>query len=66
MKYKCLVFDHDDTVVDSTASTHYPAFLEALQILRPGTTISLDDYFRENFAPGSMQYCIGKHGMNEK
>ena len=36
MRYKCLVLDHDDTVVDSTASIHYPAFLEALKILRPG------------------------------
>ena len=25
MRYKCLVLDHDDTVVDSTASIHYPA-----------------------------------------
>ena len=31
MKYKCLVLDHDDTVVDSTASIHYPAFLEAAE-----------------------------------
>lgn len=66
MRYKCLVFDHDDTVVDSTASIHYPAFLEALKILRPGTTISLDDYFRENFDPGFMEYCTGKLGMNDE
>ena len=52
MRYKCLVLDHDDTVVNSTATIHYPAFLEALKLLRPGVTISLDDYFRENFDPG--------------
>ena len=26
MKYKCLVFDHDDTVVNSTATIHHPCF----------------------------------------
>ena len=28
MKYKCLVFDHDDTVVNSTATIHHPCFVE--------------------------------------
>ena len=45
MRYRCLILDHDDTVVNSTATIHYPAFLEALKLLRPGVTISLDDYF---------------------
>lgn len=66
MKYKCLVLDHDDTVVDSTATIHYPAFLEALKILRPEIKISLEDYFRENFAPGFIPYCTEKLGMNEQ
>ena len=66
MKYKCLVLDHDDTVVDSTADVHYPAFLEALRIMRPGVTISLEDYFRENFHPGFIEYCTGKLHMTEE
>lgn len=66
MKYKCLILDHDDTVVDSTATIHYPAFLEALKILRPETKISLDDYFKENFDPGFIPYCTEKLGMNEQ
>ena len=41
MKYKCLVLDHDDTVVESTASMHYPSFVETINILRPGLKISL-------------------------
>lgn len=65
MKYKCLVFDHDDTVVNSTATIHYPAFLEALKIMRPGVTISLEDYFRVNFHPGFTQYCTDKLGMTD-
>jgi phosphoglycolate phosphatase/pyrophosphatase PpaX len=66
MKYKCLILDHDDTVVNSTATIHYPAFLEALKILRPGVTISLDDYFKENFDPGFVPYCVNKLGMTEE
>ena len=56
LKYKCLILDHDDTVMDSTTCIHYPAFLAALDELRPGTTISLDDYFRVNFDPGFLPY----------
>jgi phosphoglycolate phosphatase/pyrophosphatase PpaX len=66
MKYKCLILDHDDTVVNSTATIHYPAFLEALKLLRPGVTISLDDYFRENFDPGFVPYCVNKLGMTDE
>ena len=29
MKYKCLVLDHDDTVVNSTATIHFPSFIGA-------------------------------------
>jgi phosphoglycolate phosphatase/pyrophosphatase PpaX len=66
MKYKCLILDHDDTVVNSTATIHYPAFLEALKLLRPGVTISLDDYFCENFDPGFVPYCVNKLGMTDE
>lgn len=65
MKYQCLVLDHDDTVVNSTATIHHPAFLEALRIMRPGMTISLEDYFRENFHPGFIEYCTDKLGMTD-
>ena len=58
--------DHDDTVVNSTATIHYPAFLEALKLLRPGVSISLDDYFRENFDPGFVPYCVEKLGMTDE
>lgn len=57
LRYKCLVLDHDDTVMDSTAHVHYPAFLEAMQVMRPGVWMTLDDYFRMNFDPGFHSYC---------
>ena len=36
MRYKCLVFDHDDTVVNSTATIHYPSFVAFLEEYYPG------------------------------
>lgn len=52
MKYKCLVLDHDDTVVNSTATIHYPAFLAFMKNARPSLTMSLEEYFALNFDPG--------------
>lgn len=58
MKYQCLVLDHDDTVTDSTAHIHYPAFLEAMRRMRPGYYVTLQDYFRLNFDPGFLDYVV--------
>jgi len=57
MKYKCLVLDHDDTVVDSTRSIHYPCFVEYLKLTRPHIKdkYTLEDYFRKNFEPGIVE-----------
>ena len=57
LKYWCLVLDHDDTVTDSTRLIHHPAFLAYLQEVRPGVTVSLEEYFRLNFHPGFLEYC---------
>ncbi len=56
LRYRCLVLDHDDTVTDSTAHIHYPAFLDVLSQMRPGVWMSLQDYFRINFEPGFLSY----------
>lgn len=52
MKYHCIVFDHDDTVVNSTATIHYPCFLEYEKIYHPGVYYSLEEFFALNFDPG--------------
>ena len=57
LRYKCLVFDHDDTVTDSTRHVHWPAFLGAMKIMRPGVYLSCEDYFRMNFDPGFVAFC---------
>ncbi|MBR6029021.1 MAG: HAD family hydrolase [Clostridia bacterium] len=57
MRYRCLILDHDDTVANSTAAIHYPAFLAALDELRPqAERPTLEGYFRLNFDPGFMPY----------
>lgn len=57
MRFQCLVLDHDDTVVDSTAAIHYPPFADSLRVLRPNVHLTLDDYFLFNFDPGFSEYC---------
>ena len=64
MKYRCLIFDHDDTVVNSTATIHHPAFLEFLKIYRPGMTCSLEEYFCKNFDPGFVDMCLQDYSMS--
>lgn len=59
LRYQCLVLDHDDTVVNSTATVNFPAFLDTLRVLRPeaAAALTVDDYFRYNFDPGFTSYC---------
>ena len=52
LRYRCLVLDHDDTVVNSTATIHYPAFKAFMSKARPGLAMSLEEYFALNFEPG--------------
>ena len=66
MKYRCLVLDHDDTVVNSTATIHYPAFLEYMKKERPGPTLSLEEYFLYNFDPGVIPMFRDICGLSEK
>ena len=65
LRYRCILIDHDDTAVDSTAAIHYPAHLEALRVLRPGRTPpSREQWLLRNFH-GIMEYLVGDLGMTE-
>ena len=64
MRYRCLVFDHDDTTVNSTATIHHPAFVRFLEEYFPGRTCSLEDYFLKNFEPGFIRMCVEDYGMD--
>lgn len=65
MRYQCLIFDHDDTVVNSTATIHWPCFVEYLALRRPGMSCSLEKYFLRNFDPGFLVMCREDYGMSE-
>jgi len=52
-----LILDHDDTVVNSSATIHYPAYLHTMKTLRPDADpVDLDGWFLKNFHPGIMSY----------
>lgn len=65
MRYPCLVLDHDDTVVDSTASIHYPAFRAYMEKKRPGQFYTLEAYFQKNFDPGFMRFYVEELGFSK-
>jgi len=65
MRYKCLVFDHDDTVVNSTATIHHPCFVDFLREYYPGRTCTLEEYFLKNFNPGFIEMCRRDYGMTD-
>lgn len=64
-KYPCLVLDHDDTLVQSESTVNYPAFLKALEALRPGQTVSLQDFSLWTFQEGFTEMCIRHFGFRE-
>ena len=65
MKYPCLVVDHDDTVVDSTATVHYPCFVEYVKQYFPHYSCTLEEYFIKNFDPGVVAFFRDEVGLSE-
>lgn len=62
---RCLVLDHDDTAVDSTAAIHYPAHRECMARLRPGVEpVTLEQWFLKNFEPGIAHYLEVDLGLS--
>ena len=66
MKYRCLVIDHDDTVVNSTATVHYPCFVQYMEKHFPGVRYTLEEYFVKNFDPGIVQFFRDEIGMTDE
>jgi beta-phosphoglucomutase-like phosphatase (HAD superfamily) len=67
LRYRCLIIDHDDTAVDSTAEIHYPAHREMMETLRPGLpVITLEGWFRKNFDPGVMSFLVDELGLSRE
>ena len=66
LRFRCLVLDHDDTVVNSTATVHYPSFVQYMNDYRGGTGISLQEYFEKNFDPGVVPFFRDIIGLSEE
>ena len=66
MKYPCLVLDHDDTVVNSTATIHFPAFVAFMEEARPNIHMTLDEFFAYNFHPGVVPLFQDICGLNDE
>lgn len=64
MKYKCLVFDHDDTVVDSTKNVHYPSYIAYMKDKYPERIVSIEDYMIYNFNPGVIEFFTQIQGLS--
>ena len=65
MKFPCLVVDHDDTVVNSTATVHYPCFVQYCGTYFPHYRCSLEHYFLRNFDPGVVSFFRDDVGMTD-
>ena len=68
MKYKCLVLDHDDTIVESTATVHYPCFVQYLREYHPeiADKYTLEEYLVKNFHPGVISFFCDEIGMSRE
>lgn len=63
VRFKCLVLDHDDTVVNSTATVHYPCFVEYMKLFYPQVKMTLKEYLELNFTPGIVSLFLDIVGM---
>lgn len=66
LKYKCLVLDHDDTVVQSEATVNYPCFCRYLETYRPGESISLTDYVGDCNKMAFVDMCKTRFAMTDE
>ena len=68
MKYKCLVLDHDDTIVNSTATVHYPCFVQYLCEYHPeiADKFTLEEYLVKNFDPGVIDFFLNDVGLDRE
>lgn len=66
LKYKCLVLDHDDTVVQSMKTLSYPFWCLELEQFRPGSTMTLEDYILQCHEVGFADMCRNQFHFTEE
>jgi phosphoglycolate phosphatase/pyrophosphatase PpaX len=60
LKYKCLVLDHDDTVVKSEKTLGFPYFKELMSRIRPNVELTFEDYVKGCHEMPFAQMCRSK------
>ena len=66
LKYKCLVLDHDDTVVQTERTIGYPYFRDYIEQIRPGQTLSFPEYVRDCNNMVLADMCRERWNMTEE
>lgn len=66
LKYRCLVLDHDDTVVQTLKTLSYPFFCLELEQFRPGTTMTVSEYVIQCHRLGFADMCRKCFGFTEE
>lgn len=66
LKFPCLVLDHDETVVQSEKTIGYPCFCQTLSRIRPGLTITVDEYVQGCHELGFVDMCRQRFGFSEE
>lgn len=63
MRYKCLVLDHDETVVQTEKTIGYPFFEKFLKKVRPEIELSLETYVKDCHDFGFLDMCRDKYAF---
>ena len=64
--YRCLVLDHDDTVVQSAKTVNYPSYLEVLHTLRPDVKLTFEQFTLGLFHDDFVGYCTKEFGYSQE
>ena len=65
MKYRCLVLDHDDTVVQTEKTIGFPYFRNYIEKIRPGMTLTFPEYVRDCNNTVFADMCRQRWNMTE-
>ena len=66
LKYRCLVMDHDDTVVESGRTVNYPALMEGLQTKHPDKKLTYKQFCELCYKHNYTGMCRTYLGMNDE
>lgn len=66
LRYKCLIFDHDDTVMNSTLEANYPTMCRVLAHLRPADSALPLEEFIEGNSRGFDSWARSRWGFSEE